>query len=409
MDPALFAKLKSGDERAFERLFRESFAALVEETTPLVHGDGAAAARGVENVFAHVWSSREDFTTPEMLEAFLHQAVHEAAARINSRHVIAHQLAEHEGAHAPKAVVKPAPSVDDAWKKVDGMLHPNATHTADVAHDMAVQSRHAAADQLAEIAKPRSWVPFAAIAVVLIGLVGGFLHYANRGREMADLTAALSAADAHTSLTGMGEFSKVVLGDESSVNLGPDSKLKIPRQFGASVRGLELQGTATFTVAPGQKQRFIVRAGNTTVFATGTEFTVRAYSDEKFVAVRVRDGSVNVSVGDSLRVLETGASLIVAKDGNMHTPAAAEVEQAFGWTDGTVVATDRTVKEMQVIVNRWFGLQLFVTDSSLLDRKVSVRAKVGAGEAAIASIEKSGSVKRMWEGTNMVLKDGRNR
>lgn len=406
MDPALFAKLKSGDERAFEHLFRESYGALIEEAKPLLHGDGAAAARGIENVFAHVWKSREDFATPEMLEAFLHQAVHEAAARINSRHVIAHQLAEHEGARAPTAVPKPAPSVDEAWKKVNTTMHPNAYHAANVAHEMAAHSRHEAAGQINEMTKARSLKPVLMFGVAFVVLVGGFYWWASRGRELSDLVSAVTATDAHITSTGYGEFNKASLGDGSNVQVGPDSRLKVPRTYGNSVRGTQLEGTAVFTVAPGQKGTFIVIAGNTVIRATGTEFVVRAYPDESDVTVRVLNGTVTVTAGDSTRTLAKDAALVIAKDNAMHEASAAEVAQAVGWTDGTIVAADRTVKEIVMIARRWFGVQLFVKDSALFARKASVSAKIGAGELAIASIEKSGGMRREWEGTNMVLVDG---
>jgi ferric-dicitrate binding protein FerR (iron transport regulator) len=352
-----------------------------------------------------VWSSREDFTTPEMLDAFLHQAVHEAAARINSRHVIAHQLAEHEGAHAPKAVAKPAPSVDEAWKKVNATLHPNVFHAANVAHEMAAHSRHEAAGHITEMTKSRPWGPVLAFGLAFVVLVGGFYWWASRGREISDLVTAVSATDTHVTATGYGEFNKASLGDGSNVQVGPDSRLRVPRTYGNSVRGTQLEGTAVFTVAPGQKGTFIVIAGNTVIRASGTEFVVRAYPDESSVTVRVLEGTVTVTVGDSTQTVAKDAALVIAKDNTMHAPSAAELVQSVGWTDGTIVAADRTVKEIVVIAKRWFGVQLFIKDTALLARKASVSAKIGAGEVAIASIEKSGGLRREWEGTNMVLTD----
>lgn len=406
LDPELFAKLTSGDERAFEHLFRESYAALIEEAKPLLHGDGAAAARGVESVFAHVWSSREEFTTPEMLESFLHQAVHEAAARINSKHAIAHQLAAHEGAHAPKSVAKPAPSVDEAWTKVNTTIHPNVYRAANVAHEMAAHSRHEAAGHITELTKPRPWGPVLALAFVCVALVGGFYWWASRGRELSDLVAAIAATDTHAAATGYGEFNKVSLTDGSNVQIGPDTRLKIPRTYGSPVRGTQLEGTAAFTVASGQKGTFVVIAGNAVIRATGTQFVVRAYPDEEAVTVRVLDGTVTVTAGDSTRTVTKDAALFIAKDNTMRAPSEAELAQSVGWTDGTIVAADRTVRDIVTIARRWFGIQLFIKDTALLNRKVSVTAKIGAGEAAIASIESSGGLRRVWEGTNMVLVDG---
>jgi transmembrane sensor len=408
IDPALLGKLKSGDEPAFERLFRERYAALVEEAKTILDGDGAAAARGVENVFVQVWGGRESVTTPEAFEQFLRAAVHESAARIKGRRVAAHRFGDHEGGKAKKVEAKPAPSVDEAWSKIYGALHIDAAHAADVAHEMADHSRHEAAAQLTEIAKPRSKVPMIVGALLILCAIGGVAWWANRGRAAAELTAALASSEARMKSTGAAELQNVTLGEGSTVVLGPDSKLRIPQKFGPTIRGLKLDGTATFTVAPGLALPFVVRAGNTTITATGTEFSVRAYPDEHDVLVRVREGGVNVTVGDSIRPLAKGAALLVSRDSTMRDATEAEVEQWLGWTDGTLVVNDRPLREVLAVAKRWYGLDLFVPDTALLSsRKASLRAKIDAPKDAIASIETSGGLRKGWEGSNMVLRDVR--
>lgn len=407
MDPALFAKLKAGDESALEQLFRERYAAMVEEAKALLHGDGASAARGVEDVFVQVWKNRAEFETPEALDGFLHEAIAEAATRTNTRHSIAQEFAKHEHVAAPKATVHAAPDANAAWEKVKIALHANAGQHA---REMASHSRREAAGHVASIAARRSMKPVFGIGGALVIVLGVFGWMIARGREAADLTEGLTAPDVHQAATAMGELSKVSLSDGSSVQLGPDSRLKIPSAFsGSGVRGVELEGTAVFTVAPGQKQRFVVRAANATIASTGTEFVVRSYPDESDVAVEVHTGDVTVEAKGATHPLTNGAALVVAKDNTMHDASAAEREQRFGWTDGMVVANDVPLKDVILLSKRWFGLQLFVEDTSLLSRKVSVRAKVGDGAAAIASLEKGSTLRREWKGTNMVLRDAGSR
>ncbi len=404
IDPAAFGKLKSGDESAFERLFRERYAALVAEATPVLDGDGAAAARAVQSVFEQVWKGRDELTTAEAFEASLPAAVHEAAARIKSRHAVVTGFNGHDSKRGPKAA-KPAPSVDEAWSRIYGTLHPNAAHAAEAAHEAADRSRHEAAGQLVEMSKPRPKAPMIVGALVIIAVIGAVSWWVNRGRAAAELTTAINAADARAVPTGNAEFGDVALGDSSKVKLGPDSRLRIPRMFGVSIRGLKLEGTANFKVAPGQKLPFVVRAGITTITAAGTEFTVRAYADERDVTVLVRDGSVTATVGDSSRMLAKGAALVVGSDSTMHEPTPAELEQAMSWTDGTVVFNDRPLREMLVLAKRWFALDFFVLDTTLLTRKVSLNAKIESTKDAVASIEASGGLRRIYQGSNMVLID----
>jgi ferric-dicitrate binding protein FerR (iron transport regulator) len=212
-------------------------------------------------------------------------------------------------------------------------------------------------------------------------------------------------SDVRTVATGMAEVGDVQLADGSGVKLGADSKLRIPSRFGTALRGLRLEGTATFTVAPGQERRFIVRAGPASLTAGGTKFSVRAFNDENAVTVRVLEGDVAAVVGDSTVPLAAGASLRISKDSSMRAPTPEELEEALGWTDGVVVASDRSLREILVVAKRWFGLDLFVADTSMLERKVSLRADISKSKEAIASIEQSGGLQKVWEGSNMVLRD----
>jgi ferric-dicitrate binding protein FerR (iron transport regulator) len=404
IDPALFRNLKSGDERALERLFREQYSELVAEGIPLLDGDGASAARGIEHVFTQLWKDRENISTPEALETYLHEALHEATARISSRHAVAHHLGDFGGSHAQKVMPKSAPVVDDAWSAVSGALHVDAAHVAEIAHQAADHSRHEAATHLAQMAKPRPRGPMIAMALLFIATIAGFALWMNRESEDAILTARLNAPDARVMTTGNAQYSNVTLAEQSTVKLGPASKLVVPRGFGPSVRALRLEGTATFAVAPGQQRPFTVRAGNVSIVATGTSFTVRAYPGEPDVIVSVGNGEVTVTAGDSARPLAGGAAILIAADGAMRELGAAEIEQIVGWADGIVVAIDRPLREIVALARQWFALDLFVADTALLDRKVTLRAPIESGKAAIASIETSGRLEMVWKGSNMVLR-----
>jgi ferric-dicitrate binding protein FerR (iron transport regulator) len=404
LDPSLFSDVKAGDEQAFHRLFSDCYTEMLGEAKSLLHEDGASAGRAVEQVFIQVWKQREEFANEEALDAYLHDALHEAAARVTSRHVVAHHLGRYGNGRAHAHVPKPAPGADEAWAAVSNALFVNSARAAAHAQEAADQSRHDTARHLAEIAKPKSRAPMLATAVVLTGAFAAFAWWMARDREDAILTARLAAPEARSMTTVEGQISYVTLAERSTARLGPDTKLVIPRGFGSSVRGLKLEGTATFTVAPDQKRRFTVRAGNASVVAAGTQFTVRAYPDEGDVTVHVRSGDVIVTLGDSVLRLAAGAAVVVTRDGAMKVRQPSEVEQATGWADGFVVVADRPLREVLAVARRWFALDLFVADTALLSRRVTLSAPVESQSAAIASIESSGQMVRVWQGGNMVLR-----
>jgi ferric-dicitrate binding protein FerR (iron transport regulator) len=79
-----------------------------------------------------------------------------------------------------------------------------------------------------------------------------------------------------------------------------DLKLRIPADFGGTIRTLELTGTAMFTVAPNRLQPFVVRAAHAAITATGNAITVRAFEEDSSVpAIGADEGTVSVRPKDS--------------------------------------------------------------------------------------------------------------
>lgn len=405
VDPDVFSGIKSGNVQSLEHLFRASYHPLLADATSRLNGDGAAAARAVEAAFVQAWKARSTIASADALEAGLENAVQDEAARIVSRHSIAHHLDDLEGGHLSKAPTTVAPSVDQAWGKVKDAIDANR-HEAAAKNDAAAHSRHEAAEQLGEIAREPSKVPVIAMATILVIAVIGIVVWTRRTSDVTALAQGLAAADARVTVTAAGEHPELTLTDGTQTTLGPDSKLRVPAQFGRSMRGLELTGTAHFVVASGTKQRFMVRTGPALLTATGTEFTVRAYPAEHRVTVLVRDGNITVTAGDSTHSLGRGDALVIADDHSMRAPTAAELDEV-GWGSGIVVVDNRPLREVLPELKRWFGYDFFAADTSLLGRPVTLRARVDSLSEAIASVEQSGGLQMVKTGQNMAFKEAR--
>lgn len=406
VDPSQFRAIKSGDVLAFEQLFRGWYAALVDEASAILKGDHPAAARAVVSAFVQAWKARIAIGSPEVLEAGLLDATRDEAARIQSRHAVAHHFDDIEGGHREKTAAKPAPLADDAWQQVQKAIAVTDVRVAEDTHQAAVHSRHEAAGHLAEIAEPRSRVPMILTGIVMIAALGAVGWWALNRRDVVALENGLYAQDARVNATAAAQITTLNLGEGSTAILGPNSELRIPAKFGTSMRGLGLSGTATFTVAP-QKEPFLVRAGPATITATGTEFVVRAYPDERRVTVFVREGTVEVDAGDSSRTLTKGTGVIVHADSSFHQAAMTEFTETVGWPDGTIVVADRELRHVLAEFKRWYGVDLFVADTALLSRRVTLQAKADSWEDASAALERATNLKRGWQGSNMVLRQPR--
>ena len=412
MDRTAFDGFRNGDERSLEQVIRHGFPTLAAVAAADA-ADDVAAARVIEGAFIEAWGERATLQTPESLETFLRQAVHRGAVRERSRKAALHRFEAHEGVKPVNALPRTAAgapiTADEIWSRVNTVLHTPRPTTESTQRIRADVSRHEAASHVAKIAKRdaqgSSMALMAVVAVVVLGAIAALAWFLQpSGVSDARLDSAIAAQDARVRNTEAGQRASVELLDGTKVMLGAATKLRIPREFGEQMRGVGLEGTASFTVTPNAENTFVVRAGGASVRVTGTAFDVSAFPNDA-VVVRVREGTVTVAAGEKSRALEAGDAVAVDADGTMRDPAAPVVEQAVGWADDQFVVVDRPLREVVPLLNRWYRLDLNVAEESLLDRKATVRAPIGSSRQAIEAVEKSANVKFGYEGEAKVLRD----
>src|SRR5688500_18910846 len=366
-------RLQAGDEQTLRRIFDDHYSTLTSEAATLLE-DPRGAPRVVENVFVRVWDERTEFESPEALEAFLHKATREGAARALSRKASLHRFESHEGVHAHGNSHRKEPSTaGEAWTHVEHTIHARS-HRDETLHEMADHSRHVAAEHVGGMTKRKPWlwpaVGLAAVAVVILtpialidrasedrAVTAGSrprearhavpvviltpIALIDRASEDRAVTAGIRSREARTLVARQGSRTALRLGDGTDVTLGGDSKLTVPPGFGDRLRGVGLEGTGTFVVAPEQPLVFQVRAKEVAIKALGTTFTVRAYPDENFVAVRVKEGQVTVQGQQDPRTLTAGQAVMVDAEGAMREPTQQEIDEALAWSDGRLVMNQK--------------------------------------------------------------------
>ena len=409
IDRTDLAQFRASDEGAFERIVRHEFADLAAAAR-LESGDDTSATRVVEDAFVNAWTAREQFDSPEALAAFLRDAVHRGALRERGRRAALHRFEEREHVNVIHRDASGAPATaDEVWGRVNTVLHTPRPSDESTARIRADVSRHEAASHVARVAKGQqstaSIGTLAAVAVVVIAAIAAMAMFLRPGDGTARYDAALTASDARVRATGPGQQAVVELTDASRVALAPDSRVRIPAEYGDRMRVVGLEGAAGFEVAAGGELPFLVRAGAATVRVTGTKFDVAAWPGEDRVTVRVREGTVDVMAGETTRTLQAGEAVTVGADGTITTPGTRDVEQAVGFANGELVIEDRPLREVVAILNRWYALDLNVADARLLDRRASVRAPVASSKQAIEDVEQSAGVRFGYQGENKVLRD----
>ena len=409
----LSARSALPNEEALRLAFFARYPALAVEARVALGDDAAALTpKVVEGAFVRAWDARDRLTTADQLGAFLHDDVRHAAVRALSRRAGAHRLADHDGhaaaqsaaaSHAPAEVVI---NPDESWSHVLRATRGEA-HSQHALDETAAIARHGAADHIVGATREGpAWktIGIGVVALVVILAVG---YWVDKAGDDVSASTAVNAADARTVTAPPAQIGVITLDDGSKVRLAPDSKLSIPTQFGASLRAVKLAGAASFDVAKGKESDFRVYAGDAIIVAHGTAFSVRAYPEDSAMTVVVTDGAVDVREGKLVRSLDVGGALHVAHGMAPRLASPDERERADGWRNGTLVLTNRSLRDVLPELKRWYNLDVMVPDSGLLVRRVSLRASLDSSRQAIRGVEQSTGLQFGYQGSQMIFEDGK--
>jgi transmembrane sensor len=169
-----------------------------------------------------------------------------------------------------------------------------------------------------------------------------------------------TATAPRTYATAVGARDSVVLTDGSRILLGPASQVTV------NGRDVALTGEAFFVVTHDAKRPFVVRTGGTVIRDIGTEFSV--HSDGQDVRVVVSEGAVQLGHPTDSVLLSRGDVGVVESGGRVVASRGAATADDLAWTRGRLVFRNATVAELGADLRRWYGVELRVTDSALLNR-----------------------------------------
>ncbi len=221
----------------------------------------------------------------------------------------------------------------------------------------------------------------AAIIILFIGLFSGiFGSHSNNLSDKKELANHISVNQRHM-YTNKGVKGKVVLPDGSTVWLNSDSKLIYPDIFSDDIREVEISGEAYFEVVKDSIKPMIVKASKGFVIKVlGTIFSVKSYENDLESKAILYNGSIKLITdpnrdGQEVVIdLKPNDCAIIGGDG---TTRITQIDKRndIAWLKGEIVFEDTPMSEVLKVIERWYGKDFNVKDSTFFKYKLNATFK----------------------------------
>ena len=201
----------------------------------------------------------------------------------------------------------------------------------------------------------RHWRPAAAAAMIAVMLAGSGAYY-----------GFTRPAAPKTYDTAIGEMRRLAMEDGSVVEMNTNSEVNVA--YSDHSRDIWLaHGEGNFTVAKNKSRPFIVHAGDTTVTAVGTAFSVDATRPDQ-LRVAVSEGTVAVRHGTREPAYVTAMQVLTLPTGEQKEEApqlvvasAEQIDKKLAWRKGMLVFSGESLSEAAAQFNRYNQRQISIT------------------------------------------------
>ncbi len=220
------------------------------------------------------------------------------------------------------------------------------------------------------------WRWSAAAAILLLAAAG--LWWMNRGVEAPQLVEIQ---------TFDKEKKEIVLPDSSHIWLNENSKLVYDQKF--EKRRVTLEGEAFFEVERLVERPFEILSGDATTTVLGTSFNVRAYPTEDKIEVTVKTGKVALAVTKQVEksvTLDAGESGVFDKKEDKVKVAETVISNADAWKTARLDFDEALVRDIILALERYFDVQIEVSNPMILDCHYSANFSQPALPAALENL-----------------------
>lgn len=203
-----------------------------------------------------------------------------------------------------------------------------------------------------------------AAAILLIGIVIGNVFNSDFIKP--------SETAYYISKASKGSVAETVLPDGTVIFLNAGSEVKYLATQGKKIREVFLEGEAWFKVKKSKEIPFVVHTSYYDVRVMGTEFNVKAYSEEAEVITTLEEGSIEIVSTDQLKLaknvlLKPGEQLVYNKTRKELHVSQVTTQIYSAWKENKLVFINMSLSELVKLLERKYGVEIKVLDESLLN------------------------------------------
>lgn len=228
-------------------------------------------------------------------------------------------------------------------------------------------------------------------AVFLLAFYLGGISKKSSGGAGSALTAELASTEIKAPF---GSTTELSLPDGTKILINAGSTIRYMSDYNVNNRDLVLEGEAYFKVAKNTKLLFNVKTHKINIRATGTEFNVKAYSEEDVVETTLLEGEVEISQIDNsdskqVLVLKPNEKAIYSEKSDQITldnikrsePLAVkpakiasdkllvspmtDVDEAIAWTQNKLIIKGENLESLCIKLQRKYGVQFIFGDEEI--------------------------------------------
>ena len=229
--------------------------------------------------------------------------------------------------------------------------------------------------------------------------------------------------------TPYGALTNITLLDGTAVILNAGSVIKYGPSYNSDQRNITLNGEAYFKVARNDSVPFIVRAGNIDVLAKGTEFNLKAYSDDDFIEATLVEGRIEVLSHDSVsgeihsvellplqkafykkRIdsLEINNSSAGAENhhrvpGEIDIDSKVDVNQVTAWTRELLIIDNEPIGDLVTKLERKYDVEIHFADEQTKKIRFTGTLENEPIEQVLAAIKLSAPVDYSISGKSIII------